>query len=114
FTTAPVNATTLTATVMSGGSPVTEGTVTFVDSTFGGTLCSNVALNGSGQATCSASFANEGNHTITANYSGSANFISSSANVVQTVNNHTAVSGNTFCNTGSLTLPDPAFPGGGG
>ena len=66
-----------TATVLAGASPVTAGTVQFVvdSSNFG----SPVTLNGSGQATSgSTSSLSVGNHTVTANYSGSGSYQSSS------------------------------------
>ena len=66
------------------GSVVNEGTVTFKDNTT--TLCSNVPLNGSGQATCSIAFSTVGSHSITAQYSGSNNFkLSQSAILPQAV-----------------------------
>ena len=66
------------------GSVVNEGTVTFKDNTT--TLCSNVPLNGSGQATCSIAFSTAGSHSITAQYSGSNNFkLSQSAILPQAV-----------------------------
>src|SRR5207248_5563112 len=55
---------TFTATVMSGGSPVTTGTVTFTDGP--NTLAANVPVNGSGQASFSTSTLTEGNHIVQA------------------------------------------------
>ena len=95
---------TATVTTTAGGAPVTTGTVTFAE---GATpLASNVALNGSGQASFSTSTLSEGNHIITATYSGTASFGTSSATVNQRVNNATTVTGNTYCNTGAITIPD--------
>jgi subtilisin-like proprotein convertase family protein len=112
FTTAPNNTTTFTATVLSAGNPVTTGTVTFTDGVTN-LVCSEGAqprpLNGSGQATCTTSFATEGTHPITAAYSGTAAFAPSNGNLVQVVNNHTTVgAGNSFCNTGAVTIADSA------
>ena len=63
---------TFTATVTSGGSPVTAGTVDFIDGAT--TLVSIVALNGSGQAAFTTSALAVGSHPITASYSGTAAF----------------------------------------
>jgi len=72
---------TLTATV----SPTpTGGTVTFSDGS--NILCNSVSLNGAA-ATCSASFATGGDHSLTADYSGDANFAAStSSDLTVTVN----------------------------
>jgi hypothetical protein len=75
---------TFTATVTSGGSPVTSGTVTFQE---GSTiLASGVSLNASGQANFSISSLIVGTHTITAYYSGAGSFPASSGSVAQMVN----------------------------
>ena len=61
-------------------------------------------------------FNTEGNHSILASYSGTANFGSSSGSLIQRVDNHTVVNGNEFCNTGSIAIndsgsvPTPAAP----
>ena len=112
FTTAPSNAVTFTATVtkQSDGTPVTVGTVTFKE---GATiLAANVALNGSGQAAFNTSSLAEGSHAIAATYNESAMFLTSTGNTTQTVDNHTVVMGNTFCNTGVITFADAIAPGG--
>ena len=93
---------TFTATVTSGG-PVTTGSVTFTEGVT--TLAANVGLNGSGQASFSTSALPEGTHVITATYNGTASFASSSGTVTQQVDNATTVNGNTFCNTGAITIP---------
>jgi heat shock protein HslJ len=98
------NNVTFTAAVISSGSPVTQGTVTFKEGAT--TLVTNVALNSSGQATFMTSTLTEGSHIITAIYSGSTGFATSSGTVTQVVNNMTTVSGNTFCNTGTITFKD--------
>jgi subtilisin-like proprotein convertase family protein/uncharacterized cupredoxin-like copper-binding protein len=97
---------TTTATVTSGGSPVTSGTVTFTEGAT--TLASNVAVNGSGQASFSTSSFTEGDHTVTATYNGTASFATSNASTNVRLDNPTTVTGNTFCNTGALTLHDNA------
>ncbi|NOT62858.1 MAG: hypothetical protein HOP19_21830, partial [Acidobacteria bacterium] len=102
---------TFTATVTNSNTnaAITTGTVSFVDTTNGVSLCSAVALNGSGQATCNFTFTSQSDRTITATYSGVAgSFNTSMGTTVQQVNNLTAVSGNQFCNTGAITIPDPA------
>ena len=103
FTGDPV---TFTATVISGGNPVTTGTVTFSEGV--STLASNVAVNGSGQAAFTTSSLTEGSHIITATYNGTANFATSNGSLTQVANNHTTVNGNTFCNPGSITINDAA------
>jgi hypothetical protein len=103
---------TFTATVLSGGNPVTLGTVTFTAGAT--TLAANVALNSSGQASFSTSTLTEGSHTITATYNGTTGFNTSSGSIVQVVNNMTTVAGNTFCNTGSIALNDGGLAATGG
>lgn len=101
---------TLTATVTASGNPVTLGSVTFFD---GATLlAANVPLNVNGQAAVTfnttgavAPVLAEGLHNISANYSGVTGFGASAGNVSQTVDRATQVTGNTFCNTGTITLP---------
>jgi hypothetical protein len=75
---------TFTTTVTSGSSPVTTGTVTFRDGST--VLASGVALNSSGQAAFTISSLTAGTHPITAEYSGTASFLGSSASLSQTVN----------------------------
>ena len=102
---------TFTATVTSGGNPVTTGTVTFSEGAT--TLATNVALNGSGQAMFSISTLPEGNHVITATYNPGTGFSTSNGSVSQRVNNATVVTGNTYCNTGPITInasPNVATP----
>jgi subtilisin-like proprotein convertase family protein len=82
-------AVTFTATVTSGGNPVTTGTVTFTE---GATiLAGDVALNGSGQATFTTSSLTATSHTIIATYSGTAGFFTSNGSINQTVNPTPAV-----------------------
>lgn len=99
-------AVTFTATVTSGGNPVTVGTVTFTDGPT--VLAANVAVNGSGQAafTAPANTLNERNHIITATYNGTPSFGISNGSVTQTVNFPTVQTGASFCNNGGFSLPD--------
>lgn len=91
-------------------SNVTVGTVTFKD---GATVVSGpTALNGSGQATWTTSSLTEGSHHVTASYSGVAGqFNLSSGSVTQQVVDPTTVVANSFCNTGSFPINDPAGAG---
>ncbi|MDQ1416677.1 MAG: large repetitive protein [Acidimicrobiaceae bacterium] len=108
FTTAPGNGVTFTATVhkAADNSNVTEGTVAFNDN--GTTIpgCGAVAVS-AGTAMCTTSFSTQGSHSILAQYSGTTNFGPSSATLSQVVNNHTVVTGTSFCNTGSIALNNP-------
>jgi hypothetical protein len=84
---------TFTATVspVAPGAGIRTGTVTF---SRGGTpICSNVAINVSGQATCNMTFTIAGNYNITVQYSGDSNFTASvSPTLVQMVSGPTAAS----------------------
>ncbi|HEX5282501.1 MAG TPA: Ig-like domain repeat protein [Bryocella sp.] len=71
-----------TATVINDSSSPLTGLVTFMAGS--STLCSNVNLV-AGIATCSASWPDLGQRTITANYAGDANNEANSASLVQTV-----------------------------
>ncbi len=105
FTSGGGSSVTFTATVTSGGSPVTTGTVTLHDATTNTDLGSGVALNGSGQAVLTGVFSPEGIHQVNAVYNGNASFATStSSNVSQTANNHATQTGNTICNNGAITL----------
>jgi subtilisin-like proprotein convertase family protein len=95
---------TFTATVLSGGTPVTTGTVTFTEGAT--TLASNVALDSGGHAAFSTSSLAEGDHLVVATYSGDASFATSNGSVNQRVDNATTVNGNTFCNTGAIAIND--------
>jgi len=101
---------TFTATVTSSGNPVTDGSVTFIDSV-GNTTLGTVALNSSGVAALPYTFMSsgqtnsfEGNHVISANYNGTSNFAPSSSSLTQFVDNHTVVNGTQFCNPGTINL----------
>jgi hypothetical protein len=98
-------AVTLTATVTA---PSTEpaflfGFVTFRD---GGTvLAADVPLDSAGVATFTTSALSEGDHVLVASYAGVVNpSLRSTGSLSQRVDNPTVVSGNTFSNTGALTL----------
>ncbi|MGU3643928.1 Ig-like domain repeat protein [Microbacterium sp. C23T] len=74
---------TFTATVTSGGSPVTGGTVSFTD---GATpLASNVPVDPNGMATFTTSALGVGTHPLTATYSGTPAYATSSGSVDQVV-----------------------------
>jgi len=108
FTAAPNNSVTFTATVTSN-STVNEGTVTFKDGA-NSLVCSggNPVAVSNGSATCTTTFTVEGSHAISANYSGTVNFVASSGNLTQVANNHTVQTGNQFCNPGAITIPGTA------
>ena len=114
---------TFTATVTSGGNPVTSGgTVTFLDNNAApaGTVSGNnvVTLNGSGVATFTTSSLTEGDHTITANYSGTSSDNASFSTVlhqrINTATTVTQVSSNEwqYCDPGKVQgiTTDPAGP----
>ena len=95
---------TFAASVRSGGSAVTSGTVQF--SADGDDIGSPVSLNGSGNASLSTSSLTEGTHLIRATYSGATGFLTSTGTVSQRVDNATTVTGNLYCNTGTITVPN--------
>ncbi|WP_345802251.1 Ig-like domain repeat protein [Microbacterium sp. AZCO] len=97
------SAVTFTASVTGAGNPVTTGSVIFTE---GAATLGTVALNASGSASLTTSALAEGTHTIVATYSGSPGFLTSNGTVTQRVDNPTVVTGNTYCNTGALTVPD--------
>lgn len=100
---------TLTSTTTST-STVNTGNVNFVDNTTATTLCSSVAVNGSGVATCNvpANTLSERIHNITATYIGNATFATSNGSIDQTVNTPTVISGGgtVFTNPGGITIQD--------
>jgi len=101
------NNVTITATVTSGGNPVTLGAVSFFEGAQA--LATNVSLNASGQASFTKSNWAEGSHLVTANYSGATGFNTSTGTLTQVVNNTTTVTGTTFCNDQSgITINDNA------
>ena len=111
---------TLTATVTSGGNPVTTGTVTIIDNSTGTTLANGVTPNGSGQVQVSTSTLSEGDHDISASYSGvSGTWDPSSATVWQREDHATTLSGlgtssspAVLCNPGGITLPNQSLDAG--
>lgn len=96
---------TSTTTLSTTNAPVTTGTVTFTNNGVNIAGCVNVAVNGSGQATCSTT-SPQGTRTIVATYSGTPTLGPSSGSLTQIVNSPTVVSANQFCNNGGLSLPD--------
>jgi uncharacterized repeat protein (TIGR01451 family) len=103
---------TFTATVTSGGNPVTQGTVTLMDGST--TLQGPTAPSGTGTVTFTTSSLTEGSHTITASYSGAPGVANvSTGTLTQEVDNHTVISngGLTFCNPGTITLPNQSSTG---
>ncbi len=104
FTSGTGNSTTLTATVTGTPSP-SGGTVAFKD---GGNTISctggNQALSG-GVATCDATFTTQGNHALTAVYSGSGGFAGSTGSLSQFVETPTTTSSGSFCDDGTVTMP---------
>lgn len=97
------NPVTFTASVKAGATPVTSGSVQFSDG--GSALGAPVALNGSGQAALTTSALAEGTHLVRATYGGATGFLASNGTVSQRVDNPTVTTGNTFCNTGPMTIP---------
>ncbi len=97
-------AVTFTATVTSGGNPVTQGTVKFEES--GNVLSGPTALNGSGQAIFQTSSLSEGIHNVEAIYSGVPNaFNVSSATVTEEIDTPTTTpQAGQFCNPGGLVM----------
>ncbi len=85
---------TVTNTVASGAMPsriarprdaVPTGTITFQGDGTNIPGCVNVTLNGTGQAVCVTTSLPGGSHTITATYSGDANFNATSGNLIQRI-----------------------------
>jgi hypothetical protein len=76
--------TSVTAAVMSGGSPVTSGTVTFSEGSR--TLAGPITLDGAGKATFSTSGLSVGIHVITATFNGNSTQTPSSGSVTHRVN----------------------------
>ncbi len=86
-----------------------EGTVTFSDPANDFT-CSggNTVPVSNGQASLHHLVHHRGARNISAAYNGTVNFQGSSGFITQTVNNHTVVTGNQFCNQGAITMPSTA------
>ena len=74
---------TFTATVTSGGAPVTTGTVAFAD---GGTPLASVPVDATGTATFTTSALSGGTHPITATYGGTPAYATSNGSLDQVVN----------------------------
>ena len=73
-------------------------------------VAGRLALNGSGQATCTTAFTTEGDHDLSATYSGTSSFATSQTTLTQEVDNHTVVSGSTYSNPGQISIPDTGSP----
>lgn len=133
YTASPNNTVTFTATVTSGGNPVTAGTVAFYANGSSSPIsCSsgNQTLNSSGQATCGTTLTAgstsqctsstppawptvcQGNNPIVAIYSGSGSYTgSSSSDLYQLVTVHsTNPSGTQWCNSGPFAVPQSVTP----
>ncbi len=110
---------TITATVASAGSPVPAGgTVTFTDTTSSTpvTLASAVPVNGSGQAAFTTSSLTEGDHQITANFSGTSTDNASFGSIWQRINTATTVTNISsttwqFCNPGPVEIQGGSLAG---
>jgi hypothetical protein len=94
---------TFTATVTSGGRPVTEGSVTFVA---GSSVVDTVELDGAGQASVDMSTLPQGTHAITAVYLGTGSYDSSGGNLTQIVNPPRAATQTTL-----VATPNPSLVG---
>ncbi len=108
---------TVTATVKSGGSPVTAGTVTFTENgqNIAGGPTSPITVNGAGQASFGTTALPEGDHNILATYNGVAGtFALSFGNKIQRVDSTTVSSVNSgvisYCNPGTITIPSASNP----
>jgi type II secretory pathway pseudopilin PulG len=78
---------TVTVTAPGGGTPSSTDTVKFSDGATTITGCGAVTVNwATGQATCTTTYPAIGSHTITAAFSGDANYATSSGTLTQTVN----------------------------
>ncbi len=110
FTSGANSSVTLTATVSSASAAPT-GTVLFRDGVNTIAGCSASALSPSGSttstATCVTTFGTEGNHALSAVYSGAGTFAAStSATLNQFVKNHSSSTTlNQYCNAGPITAP---------
>ncbi len=108
---------TVTATVKSGGNPVSAGTVSFTENgqNIAGGPTSPITLNGAGQASFSTTALPEGDHNILATYNGVANtYALSFGNKIQRVDSSTVFSQNanvlSYCNPGTITIPSAPAP----
>ena len=108
---------TFTATVTASGTTVSSGTVTFTSTpeVSGGSptvLCSAVAVSGGvARCTVSADTLGQGISTIEAGYSPGSGFLASSASMDELVEGATThPSGDTWCNTGSVLIPNANPP----
>lgn len=111
------DAATLTATVTSGGNAVASGSVTFTENGVAPSgVTNNVVAISSGQASISLAGLAEGDHNITATYSGVANVYDSSSNTYwqrEDMRSTSAGAGSSaipalYCNPGGFVLPASA------
>ncbi len=104
----PGQSVTVTATVTSGGDPVTSGTVTMVDTTTGTTLVSGATPNSNGQVPYTTTTFAQGDHQITATYTPGSGFDGSFGSIVQRVDYASTITGtgNTwqYCNPGAVEI----------
>jgi hypothetical protein len=98
---------TITATVTSGGSPVTTGTVTFKEGST--TLQAAATVNSQGKATYTTTALSVATHTITAAYSGATGFNASTGSVGQLITS--AGGGNAATVTAVSSSQNPAVVG---
>ncbi len=100
---------TFTATVVAGSTPVTTGSVTFVDTTSSTTL-GTVSLSGTGTAALSTSTLTVGTHDIVANYSGASGLNASSSSLLAQVVNALPTFNTTTTLTSDLNPSNPGDP----
>jgi hypothetical protein len=111
---------TVTATVKSGGTPVTSGQVTFTENgvAVAGGPTGAVAIGSGGTASFTTSSLVQGDHTILATYTDGSSFNDSFSTYVQRVDNVPTVVDNagtvSYCNAGPVAFPvgvlGPSFP----
>jgi hypothetical protein len=105
YTTSPSNSVTFTATVRGSDNSTPPGTVAF--SANGTTIagCGSAALSG-GATTCTTTLSTQGLNNIQATYSGSGSYTTSSGNMNELVEAHPTQTADTWCNSGSISVPD--------
>jgi subtilisin-like proprotein convertase family protein len=101
---APTDSATFTATVTSGGQPVTDGTVTFSE---GGTPLATVDIS-DGEALFATDAFNAGRHLITATFNGAGDLGSSSRSIVHNV---ATVAVGMWCNDDLMAVPGAGTDG---
>ncbi len=99
------------AVVDANNAPVISGAVSFTDGSHA--LTGPIAVDGLGHASFGIATLTEGSHTITATYTNAGGlFAASFGSVVQVVDNHTTVSGTSYCNPGPIAIPAVAVAAG--